>query len=441
MIRQRWCLPRAPPCLLALSCGRAGDSPSTPLAIRLTDLFDEKKTLIDTATPGSAAGANRMALRRSRRRTSTGRLRRHARVGSRPRRHRSDHHERPVDGPHDHPSRSCASSGHRACRWPISCTRSKSGSAFPQGGQSVGRTSPSERPAFAGDQRADAGSRQRDHHAHHTGRGGSDLRADEGAPAPRLPDSARVHSTERCPRCDVCARVRAIDLPAGASGEHPVGCRLAGDARGLCASPSRHARPNGCSSRSKCPPAAWLDVALGTVDEGAVSSQSACAVTEGPTGDGQVLLEHTLTTPYRWEPRAINLSRFSGQDVTLTLGVRARRSGALGCGCAGRAAARSLTEPIAGATAALGRPPQGVIVVWADTLRKDHLDAYGYERATAPSLRRFASDGVLFKNSTSQATWTKVATPSILTSLYPSTHGVVNFDDRLPAAATTLAEV
>lgn len=190
------------------------------------------------------------------------------------------------------------------------------------------------------------------------------------------------------------------------------------------------------------PPAAWLDVALGTVDEGPVTFTISARGDAGSTGDGEVLLEHTLTTPYRWEPRAIDLSRFSGRTVTLTLGTRAPESGAIGLWGAPVVRRHGASpEPAAGATAALGRPPQGVIVVWADTLRKDHLDAYGYQRATAPALRKFASDGVLFNNNTSQATWTKVATPSMLTSLYPSTHGVVNFNDRLPAAATTLAEV
>ena len=41
----------------------------------------------------------------------------------------------------------------------------------------------------------------------------------------------------------------------------------------------------------------------------------------------------------------------------------------------------------------------------------------------------------------SQATWTKVATPSLLASLYPATHGVTDFSQRLPAGFTTLAEV
>jgi arylsulfatase len=34
-----------------------------------------------------------------------------------------------------------------------------------------------------------------------------------------------------------------------------------------------------------------------------------------------------------------------------------------------------------------------------------------------------------------------VSTPSIMTSLYPSTHGIATFNDRLPAGATTIAEV
>jgi arylsulfatase A-like enzyme len=85
--------------------------------------------------------------------------------------------------------------------------------------------------------------------------------------------------------------------------------------------------------------------------------------------------------------------------------------------------------------------PKGVILLWADTLRRDHLDAYGYGRETAPFLTRIASEGVLFENNFSQATWTKVSSPSVLTSLYPSTHGVKNFSDFLPSSATTLAEV
>ena len=75
-----------------------------------------------------------------------------------------------------------------------------------------------------------------------------------------------------------------------------------------------------------------------------------------------------------------------------------------------------------------------------DTLRRDHLDLYGHSRPTAPRLAALASEGVLFRHAFAQAPWTKVSTSSILSSLYPSTHGVREFNDRLPASATTVAE-
>jgi len=93
------------------------------------------------------------------------------------------------------------------------------------------------------------------------------------------------------------------------------------------------------------------------------------------------------------------------------------------------------------AAKARSEPPQGVILIWADTLRRDHLGVYGYGRPTSPVLDRMAAEGVLFRDCVSQATWTKVATPSLMTSLYPSTHGVKDFGDRLPNAARTMAEV
>jgi arylsulfatase A-like enzyme len=47
----------------------------------------------------------------------------------------------------------------------------------------------------------------------------------------------------------------------------------------------------------------------------------------------------------------------------------------------------------------------------------------------------------MFKLAYAQAGWTKVSAPSILTGLYLSTHGVATPNDRLAAAATTIAEV
>jgi arylsulfatase A-like enzyme len=93
-------------------------------------------------------------------------------------------------------------------------------------------------------------------------------------------------------------------------------------------------------------------------------------------------------------------------------------------------------------SAAAGRPaPRGVILIQGDTLRTDHLDAYGYARKTAPTLTRLAKEGALFRSAIAQASWTKASVSSLMTSLYPSAHGVKDVLGRLPASATTLAEV
>ncbi|MEM8963734.1 MAG: sulfatase [Acidobacteriota bacterium] len=84
------------------------------------------------------------------------------------------------------------------------------------------------------------------------------------------------------------------------------------------------------------------------------------------------------------------------------------------------------------------RPP--VIILDIDTLRADHLGAYGYHRATSQHMDALAAEGVRFEWAFSQAPNTPPSQTSILTSLYPSTHGMIEDQDRVPQAATTLAE-
>ena len=85
--------------------------------------------------------------------------------------------------------------------------------------------------------------------------------------------------------------------------------------------------------------------------------------------------------------------------------------------------------------------PQGVVVVIIDTLRRDHLALAGYDRDTAPHFSALAKEGVVADDAISQAPWTKVSVPSILTSLYPTSDTVNDMPDLLPASAETMAEV
>jgi arylsulfatase A-like enzyme len=65
-----------------------------------------------------------------------------------------------------------------------------------------------------------------------------------------------------------------------------------------------------------------------------------------------------------------------------------------------------------------------VLVIVADTLRADHLSAYGYARPTSPNIDRIAGQGVLFEQAFAASSWTAPSHASVLTGLYPSQHGV-----------------
>jgi len=86
------------------------------------------------------------------------------------------------------------------------------------------------------------------------------------------------------------------------------------------------------------------------------------------------------------------------------------------------------------------QPPRGAILISVDTLRADHLGCYGYERATSPAIDGLAARGALFEEVVSSAPWTVPAHMSMLTGLYPRTHGVDAHGKVLPSETKTLAE-
>jgi arylsulfatase A-like enzyme len=88
--------------------------------------------------------------------------------------------------------------------------------------------------------------------------------------------------------------------------------------------------------------------------------------------------------------------------------------------------------------AALGRPHLVLIVV--DTLRADYTTPYGCAEDTTPELARWAERGVVFERDLAQSSWTKISVASLLTSLWPRSHGIHASTDGLGEAAVTLAE-
>jgi arylsulfatase A-like enzyme len=87
------------------------------------------------------------------------------------------------------------------------------------------------------------------------------------------------------------------------------------------------------------------------------------------------------------------------------------------------------------------KPPHGIILISFDTLRADSLGIYGYHRNTSPFIDSFAKESIVFENAIVQAPWTLPSHMSIMTSLYPTSHGVVETNLRLADEHVTLAEL
>ena len=65
-----------------------------------------------------------------------------------------------------------------------------------------------------------------------------------------------------------------------------------------------------------------------------------------------------------------------------------------------------------------------MIIISIDTLRADHLPAYGYRGVATPAIDAFRADAVLFTNAYSQCPLTLPSHVSMLTGLYPAQAGV-----------------
>ena len=192
------------------------------------------------------------------------------------------------------------------------------------------------------------------------------------------------------------------------------------------------------------PERAYLDFAIGTKEDEPVRFKLAISPRDGAKeSTPAVIFERTVTTPNRWQAVRVDLTGYAGKSVLLDFSLDGGKKGLWGYW--GNPVVRShllaVSTPAANTVASDRRKPRGVILLVIDTLRKDHLNIYGYPRETTVHLKKFADEGVAFSQAISQGTMTKISMPSIVTSLYPMSHTVVGFDKGLPAAAKTIAEV
>ncbi len=85
-----------------------------------------------------------------------------------------------------------------------------------------------------------------------------------------------------------------------------------------------------------------------------------------------------------------------------------------------------------------------IALIVIDTLRADHMGAYGYEvRETSPFFKKlWQEQGVLFDKAYSTSSWTTPAVASMFTSLYSARHGAYNVPHGiLKSSLVSLPEV
>ncbi len=80
-----------------------------------------------------------------------------------------------------------------------------------------------------------------------------------------------------------------------------------------------------------------------------------------------------------------------------------------------------------------------MLLITIDTLRADHVGAYGWARARTPTLDGIARNGALFEHAYAAAPITLPSHATLLTGRYPPGHGARDNGLRMSQTVPTLA--
>ena len=97
--------------------------------------------------------------------------------------------------------------------------------------------------------------------------------------------------------------------------------------------------------------------------------------------------------------------------------------------------------PESGAATSASAQRPNLVVYLIDTLRRDRLGTYGYDKPVSPRLDAFAESAWVFDDAVAQSPWTRASVASIFTGLEPHQHGVEDRLDSLTGEHLTLAEL
>jgi len=153
-------------------------------------------------------------------------------------------------------------------------------------------------------------------------------------------------------------------------------------------------------------------------------------VTVRPDGDSpESLIEVTHADAAVTARQSVDLSEFAGRTVTVGLENESERPGVVAM----------WTAPTVSGARTTDKP--NVVFFIIDGGAADLMSVYGYNRRTTPNLERLAAEGAVFEHAYSNSSWTRVSTPSFMTSLQNSVLGGYESDaDPLPDQAVTMAQ-
>lgn len=166
-------------------------------------------------------------------------------------------------------------------------------------------------------------------------------------------------------------------------------------------------------------PKAWADFHVGVRREGEPA--------DSPAWKARV----SGTEAARFHSASIDLSAWAGEYVELALITSDD----------GQLAKKGFLPFVSEPTLEQAQPERpNILLIVADTLRADVLSCYGNQRPISPNIDRLAASGVRYSDVMSAATWTLPSHVSLLSSLYPTEHGVQS-KERMPKALNALPEV
>jgi arylsulfatase A-like enzyme len=180
------------------------------------------------------------------------------------------------------------------------------------------------------------------------------------------------------------------------------------------------------------PKDAKLGFGVGVAGEKPKGAKARVVVTpEG--GAAKELFQAELGTS--WRDELLDLNAFAGRIARIDLRVE---------GDVGTGRAAWSTPALLLPKKALAKPEKvakNVVVVLIDTLRARSLKSFNpSSRVKTPVLDAIAKEGAVLEATQAPENWTKPSTASLLTGLYPATHGAKTDGAMVPKGATLLSE-